>query len=414
MNRTTKAAVVVFVLLCAGWYCDKTVVEVIPSLAKPADFNAYYEAARNITAGHSPFSYQPYIYPPFLAMVLTPVASRSFFYVRWIWFVVSQACLLLAAWLTWRAIGRDWMAACIVAFVWALGGAAPESLGLGQPGPELTLLVAIAITQRGWRAAMAVATGAAIKLVPGVLAVGFLLRRQWRNFLICAGTAGVLVLAPWSVVLCCLDGPRSPGSRDTWSGTPAPLSWGIPSVVLRAMDPPKQGGPLPEDWSTDIPYLRLPDSHRWIAMASSAITLLVGFAVLAIVLRRSSRFNPLTPGPLTDMMTPEPLVTAALVSLSLAASPVCWTHYQMLQYPGVALLLSLAARSRRWVLVATALVLGSLLYPLPVSVLTDYYTTYGKWTVSLPTFYFWTSITPVASLALFGLFAREAGRNKYG
>ncbi len=405
-NRTTRAAVVLFVFLCAAWYCRVTVVNVIPSLRQPSDFNAYYNAARQVLAGHSPFANRPYIYPPLLAFFLTPVARLPYVTVRWIWFLFSQACLLTAAWLTWKALGRDWIAACTVAFVWALGGAAEESLGLGQPGPELMLLAAIAITQpvakRGWRAAMAVATGLAIKMFPGVLAVWFILRRQWRTLTVFASATVVLVLLPWSVVLCCLDGPRTPGDRDTWSGTPSALSWGLPSVVLRAMDPPVSGGPLPPDWETDIPYLRLPASHRWSAMGVAAITLLAGIGVLATALRRI---------PPESRSAFDPFAMAALVSLSLAASPVCWTHYQVLQYPGVALLLCQAARSRQLGLFAATLTLGALLYPLPVAVLTDYYMKYGKWTVSLPTFYFWTSIAPCASLGLFGLFVREARRS---
>jgi hypothetical protein len=401
INGTTRAAVILFVLLSAAWYVRVTVVNVIPSLAQPSDFNAYYNAARQVTAGHSPFANRPYIYPPLFAFFLTPVARLPYVTVRWMWFLFSQFCLLAAAWLTWKALGRDWIAACTVAFVWAVGGAAEESLGLGQPGPELTLLTAIAIAKQGWRAPVAVATGLAIKMFPGVLAVWFVLRRQGRMLLVFAGAMVALVLLPWSVVLCCLDGPRTPGDRDTWSGTPSALSWGIPSVVLRAMDPPVSGGPLPPDWETDIPYLRLPASHRWSAMGAAAITLLAGIAILATALRRSA------PESYTAF---DPFAMAALVSLSLAASPVCWTHYQIVQYPGVALLLCRASRSRHLGLFAAALTLGALLYPLPVAVLTDYYMKYGKWTASLPTFYFWTSIAPLASLGLFGLFVRAAGR----
>jgi hypothetical protein len=405
MNLTTRTAAMLFVLLCSAWYFDKTVVNVIPSLPVPADFNAYYNAAQNIAAGHSPFNARSYIYPPFLAFFLTPVARLSYVTARWIWFVFSQFCLLTAAWLTWRAIGRDWIAACTVAFIWAVGGAAEESLGLGQPGSELTLLMAIAITQpvtkRAWRVATAIGTGVAIKLFPGVLAVWFLLRRQWRALAIFSGILVVLVLLPWSVVVCCLDGPRTPGDRDTWAGTPSALSWGLPSVVLRAMDPPAQGGPLPRDWETDIPYLRLPESHRWAAIAAAAITLLGGVAILAAALRRK-----------TSAETPDLFGMAALVSLALAASPVCWTHYQVLQYPGVALGLCHAARARQWGLFTAALTLGALLYPLPVAVLTEYYMKYGKWTASLPTFYFWDSIAPFASLGLFGLSVREIRRQR--
>ena len=100
-----------------------------------------------------------YIYPPLLAYLLTPLAPLPYVTARWVWFLFSHACLLAAAWLMWRALGRDWIAAGSIAFVWAMGGAAPENLGWGQPGSELTLLCdrdhAQPVTRRGWRAATA-------------------------------------------------------------------------------------------------------------------------------------------------------------------------------------------------------------------------------------------------------------------
>lgn len=395
MNR---AAVILFVALCAAWYSRVTVAEVIPSLKQPSDFSMYYQAAGNVAAGKSPFVTEGYIYPPLLAELLAPLKAVSYETARWIWFLFSQACLLGAAWLTWRALDADWIAACIVALVWAAGGAATESLALGQPGPVLTLLLAIAYWQRGWRRAGAAGIGLAVKLIPGVVGVAFLLRREWRTLGIFAGVSAALLAAPWLVVACCLDGPKAPEGSATWTGTPAVLSWSLPSVALRAMGPrPEQGGPLPSAWESgnDLPHLNLPASQRWISIGVAAAVLLIGCGVLARV-RPSEKAIP--------------LAMAALVALALAASPVCWTHYQILQYPGVALLLGHAARGQRWGLLAAVLTLGALLYPLPVGVLADYYVKYGKWTESLATFYFWDSIAPFASLGLFGLLVREVNR----
>jgi hypothetical protein len=255
----------------------------------------------------------------------------------------------------------------------------------------------LAYTQRGWLQSSAAGLGLAIKLIPGIVAVTFLLRREWRGLAIFAGVSLILLALPWLLVACCLDGPQTPAGTATWTGTPAILSWSLPSAVLRAMDPPPSGGLLPHDWESgnDLPHLRLPASNRWTSVSVALATLLAGLAVLGIGTPREGATC---------------FAMAALVSLSLAAAPVCWTHYQILQYPGVALLLCQGARSRHLGLFTTTLTLGALLYPLPVAVLTDYYMKYGKWTASLPTFYLWTSITPLASLGLFGLFVREAGR----
>lgn len=395
MSSSSRGVAAGFVLLCAAWYGRVTVAQVLPSLGKPSDFSMYYQAAQNVAAGKSPFVTEGYIYPPLLAELLASLAQAPYESARWIWFLFSQACLLAAAWLMWKALGRDWLAACVIALVWALGGAAVESLALGQPGPVLALLLAIAYSQAGWRQTSAAGIGLAVKLIPGIVAVAFLLRKQWRAMAVFAGVSVVLLAAPWLVVMCCLEGPRAPEGTATWTGTPAILSWSLPSVVLRAVGPrPEQGGPLPQDWESgnDLPHLHLPASRRWLSIAIAAAVLLIGIGVLA----RAG-----IPADAT------PLAMAALVSLALAASPVSWTHYQVLQYPSVALLMVHAARRQSWGSMAAVLALGALLYPLPVGVLTEYYMKYGKWSESLATFYFWDSIAPFASLGLFWLFVRE-------
>jgi hypothetical protein len=398
-NKIAKGSMIACFLVCVGWYIRETVILLVPVLPGGSDFTAYHEAARNILAGQSPFRTGGYIYPPLLAFALTPLAPLSYANARYVWFGLSQVCLLTAGWLIWRAMGKNWLAAASVAFVWALGQAAQENLAWGQPGSELTLLAALAMTQavdgKDRRAALAVASGAALKVFPAVWAALFLLRRQWSRLAISAGVAALLVALPWLLVTCCLDGPRAPGATDTWSGTPSVLSWGIPSVVLRALDPPVRGGPLPRDWDTQLPDLRLPPSHRWSSIAAACATLAGGLAMLAAALRR----NP--------SLRQDGFAVAALISLSLAASPVCWYHYQELQYPGVALLLCHLLRSQRWVTGLTVVALGALLCAAPLGAITAYYAKYGSLTASLPTLYFWTSVSPVASIALFGLFLRE-------
>ena len=56
MNKIAKGAVVLFFLLCVVWYWHETVTTVVPVIKNASDFSAYYEAARNVVAGHSPFA----------------------------------------------------------------------------------------------------------------------------------------------------------------------------------------------------------------------------------------------------------------------------------------------------------------------------------------------------------------------
>jgi hypothetical protein len=94
----------------------------------------------------------------------------------------------------------------------------------------------------------------------------------------------------------------------------------------------------------------------------------------------------------------------------LAASPVCWTHYQIMEYPGVALFLTYAARRRLWWVLGMATASAAFLYPIPVAVLRAYYSQANNWPHSPMVMYFWTSIPAIASVVLFGLMTRELPR----
>jgi Glycosyltransferase family 87 len=395
-----KLAALVFLMGCAAWYWLQTVWNIIPTLGGASDFRKYYDAARQILEGHSPFAAAGYIYPPLLAELLTPLAHLDYLEARWVWFLISQAGLLAAAWLIWRAFGRDWPIACSIALVWATGGAAAEALWLGQLSPLLALLLATAYTSTQWRQGAALGVGFALKFIPGVPAIGLLLNRSRAGVSGFLASLSVLLALPWLYVSCCLSGPRTPVGTDMWTGTPAPLSWSLPSTVLRILDRPAHPRELPRNWSVvELSDLRLSADERAASVATAAIAGIAG--ALALFIAVGGRLS-------TKQL---PWAMAGLLSLGLAASPVSWTHYQAMQYPGVAMLLAHAFRERRWILFFIALLCAAALYPFPVAVLGAYYRQHNTWnTVPLPVMYFWTSIATLASLVLFGLFVRESRR----
>jgi hypothetical protein len=135
IKTISSAAAPAVMLICAGWYVYDSFIRQMPTDAL-SDFRWYYLAADHVLDGESPYLSEGYIYPPFLAFVLTPLAYLEYVPARWVWFLVSHACLLAAAWLIWRELGYNRLAGCVVAAVWAFGGAARESLALGQVGPN--------------------------------------------------------------------------------------------------------------------------------------------------------------------------------------------------------------------------------------------------------------------------------------
>jgi Glycosyltransferase family 87 len=395
-RRPTAHAVL---LLCAGWYVYHSFIEQAPT-ASLSDFRWYYLAARHVTHGQSPYLSGGYLYSPLLADLLTPLAVLEYVPARWTWFLISHACLLAAAWLIWRHLGGGHLAGCVVAIVWALGGAAAESLALGQIGPELTLLLAASYTLSPRLQGTCIGTGLALKVIPGVVCAIFVLRRDFPALLAAAAATTVLTVVPWGATGCCSSGPSAPVRMDYLTGTPSVLSWSLPSVALRVYEPFHSGKAMPHDWITGntLQELRLSAEERRLSLAVAFATLAVGCLILAIRVR----------GKLESWQSP--LASAAMIALALAASPVGWTHYQVMQYPGIALFLGYAAQRKLWWLLATAAACAAFLYPIPVAVLKAYYTQSNGWPNSPLVMYFWTSIPAIASLVLFGLMTRELPR----
>ena len=243
-------------------------------------------AAREIAHGRSPYGAGGYIYPPLLAFLLAPVARLPYVAAQWSWHVISFLSLSFAGYLIWTHLGRTWRAFIAVAVVWAFGGAAEDSLGLGQVGCLLTLLITIAYTRTGWMRSWAIGLGVAMKLIPGVLAIVLLLQRRWREFGLAVVSALVLMLVPWTLVWMLLPGPKAPPRSDYLAGTPDALSWSAPSIALRIYDHPGPGGVLPPAWSSshNLQTLELSRTERLIAAGTAAVVF--GAGLWALLVRR--------------------------------------------------------------------------------------------------------------------------------
>jgi hypothetical protein len=391
--RAWRLLLIAFVAACAVWYSKQNILDVIPTPGL-SDFRFYYYAAQHILHGESPFLTADYIYPPLLACLLVPLAAFDYYTARWIWFVFSHACLLSAAFLLWRRLGRDWIATTVIAFVWGAGWVAQDSFATGQPDPLLTLLIVVACVfpsvNHAWIRYASAGAGFAVKLIPAVLGVLAPLERNWRGLMAFFASAGLLMAIPWAIVAL-LRGPMAPANTDYLYGTPCVLSWSIPSVALRVLEPPSEDGKLPQDWITgwDLPRLRLSSEQKLVSLSAALATLTAGIALLWFKTR----------GRLSAEQIP--IAGTALIALALAASPIAWWHYQAMQYPGVALLLYGAIRARDWRRLCAALACAAFLFPLPAAVLRFYYHQHERWPDAPGLMYFWTSVTPLASLVLF-------------
>jgi hypothetical protein len=110
-----------------------------------------------------------------------------------------------------------------------------------------------------------------------------------------------------------------------------------------------------------------------------------------------------------------PIAMASLTTLTLVAAPVSWTHYQVMQFPGVALFAGGLALRGAWKKLGWALLSAAFIYPVPVTVLRAMYAANGDvWPNTPVANYFWISTAPVAGLVLYGLMVAEIGRGRSG
>ena len=371
---------VLILIVCAVWYYKANIRRQITGLAGASDFSEYYRAARDVLSGRSPYENPAWFYPPITAFLIAPFALTDYLTARWIWFVLSHLFFLAAGWLLWRLGGRGYVTACCVAGVWAFGGAAGEMFMNGQISAVLVLLLVVAYTRES---GFAVGLGFAVKYIPGVLAVALFFKRNWRALVAFAWVTVIGVVVPWLVLWFGFGGANAPGKARYWMGTPATYNWSIPAIVLRVLDPPR-GGQVPYNWrfgNVAAEMHPLPGYQAWLSVGTSAAVLLGGVLLLR-----------------GRVKGPWPMI--ALMSLSLASAPVCWFHYQVLQYPGLALLLADSVRRRAWALATFVVICGALLYQVPVAALID-----------SSAVYVWTSVTPVACLGLFGLATVRSARS---
>jgi hypothetical protein len=237
----------IVVTVCAAWYVKANLLFPMRYLSSESDFTAYYRAAKAVLSGQSPYENPAYFYPPVFAFLTAPFGLTDYVTARWIWFALSQVFLLSAAWLLWRASGRSRIALCCIASVWAFGGAAQESLNVGQIGPLLVFLIALALSQRERLQEAAVGIGFVLKYIPGVLA-----SRADSESPASAGHTSVRRRTRNDTSVGCtfLGVPRRQDSHvaNYWMGTPDMFSWSIPSLLLRLLDPLTPGASLPQNW----------------------------------------------------------------------------------------------------------------------------------------------------------------------
>lgn len=176
------------------------------------DLTSYLLSARALWDGQSPYGLDtpfPYIYPLFLAFAIVPLAILPYGAAVIGWFAASVAALgailLGPTKLGTSEGGRRWTAGSAVAAsaaVLVTFNVIQNNLLNGQVNFFVVLCCVLAVKQTRATAAGAwLGAAIALKLMPALLLVYFVVRRQFRAILVAAATALVLALAPSVLIL---------------------------------------------------------------------------------------------------------------------------------------------------------------------------------------------------------------------
>jgi alpha-1,2-mannosyltransferase len=173
------------------------------------DFRTFWEAARAVTAGHSPYpapstiasshpaagDYEYFVYPPPFVLALLPLGTLPFAVAAGIYTVVLLACVVATLAVLdvrdWRCYGVAFAAVPVL-----------SALRLGAVTPLLMLLVALAWRYRDeWpKAGAAVGCAVLLKLFLWPLVVWLLLTRRWRAAAAATGGALATTALAWAVL----------------------------------------------------------------------------------------------------------------------------------------------------------------------------------------------------------------------
>ncbi|QFZ16729.1 mannosyltransferase [Saccharothrix syringae] len=131
----------------------------------------------------------PFTYPPFSALVFVPLSWVPWAVARWVWQLVSLACLWFITRKSLDLVGsRDPRRALLWTglFIWV--EPVRTTLNYGQVNLVLAaLLLGTVVSARAWRQGAGVGIAAGLKLTPAISGLYFLVTRQYRA-------------AAWSVV----------------------------------------------------------------------------------------------------------------------------------------------------------------------------------------------------------------------
>lgn len=179
------------------------------------DFNVYYYAAQEMTAGRDPYQnslgdWIAYLYPPLLAELLIPLAMLPVPAAAYLWFLISAAATISAAWMSASIVANDkegtapepvysrrvliCAGALLVLIRFVL-----DNFDMGQVNAVVTMFavahVYLFAKNRRLASAFALAFAVALKLTPALLIAYHLARKRLKFAALCSVVTAIMMAA---------------------------------------------------------------------------------------------------------------------------------------------------------------------------------------------------------------------------
>lgn len=275
-----------------------------PATDQLADLKVYLGAINHVHAGGGLYEFHaangdPFTYPPFAALLLTPLTWLPQTVVEIGWTVATFAAVVALARVVLRVNGRwsGWSGWPVWFISTALLVSAPEqsNVRFGQVSLFLALAVFAGLTSGRSAGPVAVGLATSVKLTPGMFLLDLLVARRWRHaaYALAALLVSITVAWLWQPTI----------SRQFWGHTlfqtgrigdlAQPGNQSIYGVLARTALPPGAA------------------KAAWLAIA--VVVTVIGL-YRAHQLRQTGR-----PGPA--------LIVVGLIAV--AVSPVSWVHHQI-------------------------------------------------------------------------------------
>lgn len=317
-----------------------------------SDFRGFHRIWRANLSGamlpvrdnEGPVKDDPDPYPPVTYAIFAPLGALPLWAAGLVWYAISLASL----WGIWRSTVRllDWPAELQPRLWWLGAGMLPyviNNLTRGQNAPTLIWLCLAALLlaerSRKFAAGMLIGLAAAIKIVPAVFLLPYLLRREVK---VLAGFAVAVVILlggvataffgaqtnmefhrQWWAAATCSATPSNPHVPDTMRASTRANNQALEAVLARLlMHVPAERGKHPLYVNlADVP----PATWRTARSAGLGLLLLMAGGVL-IALSRTA--GPVTSGPLAGL-SPGIAAAALMCVWLLLVSPIVWSHYYL-------------------------------------------------------------------------------------